>query len=352
MYRRDSAGFAGARGFTLIELLVVIAIIAVLIALLLPAVQSAREAARRAQCTNNLKQLGLAYHNYHDTNNVFPTAEGWSYRSDQAMPQAAPRRSWGWRLVVLPFIEQTALYNAMNFNVCVWNPENYMTVINNQISVYNCPSDPVVANGINEGNLGFGGTQPVIMRYASYAGSAGTWFNLTSPIDWPGLASVNAGAANSNGIVFQGSRVGIQGITDGTSNTIMVVEWAYGKIRNYQDQWHWWVGYNPGDCTVTSEYPINPQRVCNDGVGVNTTYIDADAAGSFHPGGANFTFADGSVKFIKDSIQVGPYNQASCAPTWVQGGNNNYSFVPGMGLGVYQALSTRNGGEVVSADAY
>ena len=141
------------RGFTLIELLVVIAIIAILIALLLPAVQAAREAARRAQCVNNLKQLALGYHNYHDSNNVFPTAEGWSYRSDQAVPQAAPRRSWGWRLVVLPFIEQGALYNAMNFNLCVWNPQNSITVINNMISVYNCPSDPVVANGINEGNL-------------------------------------------------------------------------------------------------------------------------------------------------------------------------------------------------------
>src|SRR6187549_1966196 len=94
-------------GFTLIELLVVIAIIAILIALLLPAVQSAREAARRIQCVNNMKQLGLAFHNYHDVNGIFPTAENWSGNS--AAPGANPRRAFSWRLPILPFIEQSPI---------------------------------------------------------------------------------------------------------------------------------------------------------------------------------------------------------------------------------------------------
>ena len=341
-----------SRGFTLIELLVVIAIIAVLIALLLPAVQSAREAARRIQCVNNLKQIGLAFHNYHDTNNVFITSEGWSYRSDRGVPQAAPRRSWGWRMNVLPYIEQNNLYNAMNFNLCVWNPENSITIIDNQINGYLCPSDGKVTARINEGVLGFGESQPVYMRYSSYAGVTGTWTNLTNPIDWPGLSSVSAGASNSNGMMFQGGVVGISGVTDGTSNTILVAEWAYGKIRDYQDQWHWWVGYNPGDSTLSVEYPINPGNKLVDCVAINTAYIDALAAGSFHPGGANFTMADGSVRFLKDTINMAKNDtsRGQCPPFNVQGNNNAWSF--SANASVYQALGTRNGGEVISADSF
>jgi len=341
-----------ARGFTLIELLVVIAIIAVLIGLLLPAVQAAREAARRIQCTNNLKQMALGFHNYHDQNNVFITAEGWS--GNAANPGAAPRRSWGWRIPLLPFVEQGPLYNAMNFSLTVWNPQNGNTVIDNRIAAYLCPSDPKVTDRTIQDFTGFGTPAPAYMRYTSYAGCVGTWFNLTNPIDWPGLASVNAGAANSNGVMFQGSNVGINGITDGTSNTILLMEWPYGKIRSYQDQWHWWPAYNPGDSTLTTEYPVNAWKTCNgSAVGINTTYIDADAAGSFHPGGANFAMCDGSVKFLKDTIDMSPYDAVgNCRITNTQGGNNNWSFIPGAKVGVYQALSTRNGGEVISADSF
>jgi len=333
-------------------LLVVIAIIAVLIALLLPAVQAAREAARRAQCVNNLKQLALAMHNYHDQHNVFITAEGWSM--DSNTPSNPPRRCWGHRIPILQFIEQGPLYNAMNFNLCIWNPQNATTVVDNSINTFLCPSDGKVSIRIVQ-NIGGFGITTLGMRYASYGGNAGTWFNLTTPIDWPALTNVKAGAANSNGVMFQGSNVGIANITDGTSNTLMFIEWAYGKARDYQDQWKWWVGYNPADSTVTTEYPINPTDAkCGRSVGINTSYTDQDAAGSFHTDGANTAMCDGSVRFLKDTINTTAFNgNGDCKINNVVGSNNNWTFDATKGpVGVYQALSTRNGGEVISADSF
>src|SRR5437868_1467296 len=131
------------RGFTLIELLVVIAIISVLIALLLPAVQSAREAARRAQCTNNLKQIGLAIHNYFDTNQVFPPGYASLWKKDggdEGVAEDDIGHGWGWASMILPHVEQRSLYNAINFGLTMTNPEN-STAQQLRVNVYLCPSD-------------------------------------------------------------------------------------------------------------------------------------------------------------------------------------------------------------------
>jgi prepilin-type N-terminal cleavage/methylation domain-containing protein/prepilin-type processing-associated H-X9-DG protein len=348
------------RGFTLIELLVVISIIAVLIALLLPAVQAAREAARRIQCTNNMKQMGLAFHNYHSTYNVFMTSEFFAVDSTHnLLPYFS---GGGWRLTALPYIEQQPLWNAFNNNITIFNPEN-TTIYDTAIAAYQCPSDAIVSQRLA---LAAGQDSPlytgtVFMHFSSYAGNSGVWMNETSPTgtNWP--TAVQTNGANSNGVMYQSSNVGLAAITDGSSNTLLLGEWAYGKLvpLEAQTQWHWWIGYNPGDAIFGSAWVINPEGKCqiNSAGGVAYTYAFDCAAGSFHPGGANFTMADGSVRFIKDSISTSPYNISNCRITNIQGGNGTWSFIPPGSpgyapLGVYQALSTRAGGEVISSDSY
>jgi len=343
---------ARAHGFTLIELLVVIAIIAVLIGLLLPAVQSAREAARRIQCVNNMKQLALAEHNYHDVNNVFTTSQNFSLDSTGQLPIYA---SSGWRVTILPYIEQQNLWNAYNTNVLVWDPENMNTIIDVSINAYHCPSDAKVAQRYDVGPQFT--SVPVFMHFSSYAGNNGVWFNYTRPTPYSAWPTMQIGASGTLGVMFQLSNVGISAITDGTSNTFMLGEWAYGKLSPSDEAcWHWWVGYKPGDATFATMYPINPFNKCaNSGNAVADSYDLS--AGSFHPGGANFAMCDGSVKFMKETINTSPYNPASCQITNIMGGNNAWSWIPQgtagyAPVGVYQALSTRNGGEVISADQF
>ena len=341
-----------ARGFTLIELLVVIAIIAVLIALLLPAVQSAREAARRIQCVNNMKQLALGQHNYHSAHNVFTTSQNYAMDSTGQLPIYA---SSGWRITLLPFIEQQNIFNAYNANLLVWDPENLNTIIDVSVSAYYCPSDAKVAQRLNVGPQFAPGD--VFMHFSSYAGNNGVWFNYTRPSSLAQWPSMQTGASGTLGTMFQLSNVGINSITDGTSNTFLLGEWAYGKLSPGDEAcWHWWVGYKPGDATFATMYPINPFNKCtNSGNAVADAYDLA--AGSFHPGGANFAMADGSVKFIKETINTSPYNPGNCLITNIQGGNNAWSWIPqgqagSAPVGVYQALSTRNGGEVISSDSF
>jgi prepilin-type N-terminal cleavage/methylation domain-containing protein/prepilin-type processing-associated H-X9-DG protein len=324
------------RGFTLIELLVVIAIIAVLIALLLPAVQSARESARRMQCVNNLKQMGLALHNYEGAVGSFPSGvistlanPNWTMPPGQctAFPtDLGP----GWSLFALmfPYLEQQTLTNSLNFSLPIADPAN-QTTRETRIAMYVCPSDtgPISVSMYDCGDPPSASNIPQLL------------LNFVGPSSYVGcLGGANSDYPNSlvgcyewqpfNGMFHRNSRVRIAEITDGTSNTVGI-----GERDDYFVTTNW-VGVVPG-----AEVIYNPQRGqgCNNWrppviatlahgrqFTVNAPNASPGAFQSQHPGGANFLFMDGSVRFIKASMSL---------PTmW--------------------AICTRNNGEVISSDAY
>jgi prepilin-type N-terminal cleavage/methylation domain-containing protein/prepilin-type processing-associated H-X9-DG protein len=237
-----------ARGFTLIELLVVIAIIAVLIALLLPAVQSAREAARRIQCTNNLKQIGLAMHNYHSTSGVFPMAASKNCNADPSStcPGYADWRGWSALATSLPFTEQSPLYNAINFNMAeeihdnTPAPEN-STVVLTKINQYMCPSDPFVGNtGLN-----------------NYHACYGTTTDWPSGLDTSPYTSMqNADGNGSTGMFAVWLSYGIANNTDGTSNTMFFAEALVGDGQGDENS-HNRFGNGSGGTTPGSKYRGN-----------------------------------------------------------------------------------------------
>jgi prepilin-type N-terminal cleavage/methylation domain-containing protein/prepilin-type processing-associated H-X9-DG protein len=333
------------RGFTLIELLVVIAIIAVLIALLLPAVQAAREAARRTQCVNNLKQLGLALHNYHDVVGTFPMGYAAMSKSLPVDGAKDTANGWAWGAMILPQLEQTALFNAANFALPVEAQQN-TTVIRSMISTYICPSDATsgpfqVTDAASVKLPPLPATQWKVLATAapsSYAGCVGGDETDTSTgINVDGLGT---------GFMFRNSRIRVADITDGTSQTIAVVERAWSNASGL------WAGAvtngvirrGPTNrCPTTGElfYPAATlvQAHCH----LLNTNSDEDGGlddpSSLHPGGANFLFADGSVHFLKSILA-----DAGTRPD----GSTIYS---PSGV-VFQALATRAGGEVVSADSY
>src|SRR5262245_59297983 len=196
---------ANRRGFTLIELLVVIAIIAVLISLLLPAVQSAREAARRAQCINNLKQLALASHNYLDSNNVLPQGIQFQYDPNSGFYWT----SGSWLVPLMQYTEQQPLFNAVNFNINMYNAPN-TTISGAGVKTLWCPSDPVIENLYVYPASATAALDPVAlpMHYSSYGGNAGEFFQYSTRQQRLG---------QMNGLIYMLSKVGIAQITDGTS---------------------------------------------------------------------------------------------------------------------------------------
>jgi prepilin-type N-terminal cleavage/methylation domain-containing protein/prepilin-type processing-associated H-X9-DG protein len=365
------------RGFTLIELLVVIFIIAVLVGLLLPAVQSAREAARRIQCINNLKQLTLALHNYESANGSFPP--GYCYQAYAGNYSDAQ----GHLVRIAAYLEQTPIANAMNFSIPMFYSAN-TTVSGTGLNILWCPSDGSIVN-LNHtypAPYTFDGG-PLPTTYSSYAGCMGMWptFGIVSSV-WAGneesLPQTNGvlfsiGYPPGNPVMIYGtsfpgrtglSPVRVADVSDGLSNTIAYGEHAHGLFSRTPDAngtidfycWNWWTSGNFGDTIFTTYFPMNPQKKLTTGyylqVGPFNQGDDmVTAASSFHPGGANFSFCDGSVRFLKETIDSWTIVPANGLPQGVTYQNGIYCAAPGA-VRVYQALSTRNGGEVISAGAY
>ncbi|WP_435018974.1 DUF1559 domain-containing protein [Tundrisphaera sp. TA3] len=346
MFHRNSPG---RRGFTLIELLVVIAIIAVLIALLLPAVQAAREAARRSQCVNNLKQIALASLNYESANAVLPPG----------FLTNGGNLGFGAFLRVAPYMEQTAIFNATNFQVPYFDASNWTTP-GAAISALFCPSDPSAFVG---DQISFG--PPTFKAFHShYSGVAGPWnaFDLNYNMAQGGLEVASRAMSASLGAIINGGGVTMASITDGTGNTMMYTENGHGVFSpNTQRQIHPWSGGDPNTLLIEARFPPNWARRYSDPANDpdnnalrNWAVYDAM---SFHPGGVNSAFCDGSVRFIKDTINSWtiPAPQNDGIPTGTSLANpSNLGLVlsPNARLGVYQALSTRAGGEVLSADQF
>ena len=354
------------RAFTLIELLVVIAIIAVLIALLLPAVQAAREAARRAQCTNNLKQIALAANNYESSNSCFP---GGSYSGSPSNAAFHFQQNFSCFVRMLPYTEQSAMYNATNFN---WNYGAFInvTIAGVRLSILTCPSDtrnepvpirnPSSTGGTVPGwNFGLNTKDGMPIpdsvfpqAFTSYGASMGTW-----PVTYQLSFNSPAELAQTNGVIFNESTVTIAGITDGTSNTFLFGEHAKTNQVTYDPGFALsdgqWNSGRPYDTMVSTFYAPNP-GIGTSSEGSTAAIVSSGfypySASSQHPGGVNMAFADGSVRFVKNTISSWSFSGAN--PVGVTLSNFIYSVAPGTQIGVWQQLSTRNLGEVVSADQY
>jgi prepilin-type N-terminal cleavage/methylation domain-containing protein/prepilin-type processing-associated H-X9-DG protein len=354
-------------GFTLIELLVVIAIIAILIALLLPAVQSAREAARRISCTNNLKQITLAASNYHDVNGSFPSGS-YSPLVKPATWHFAQNFSSFVRM--LPFTEQSPIYNAVNFNNNYGSYTN-ATIAGVRLSVLTCPSDTAndptplrnassPAGTVPGWNFGVNNNpdkppdSTFLQAFSSYAGSMGT-FPVTYQQSFNNPAELN----QTNGAIFNESTVKISMITDGTSNTMLFAEHARTNLMKYDPGFALSDGqWNSGriyDTMFAAYYPPNVGIAGgNDGsvAQIVSGGFYPETATSQHPGGVNVALCDGSVRFIKNSISSWSFDPSTNLPLGVSLAKFIYNVPPGTAVGVWQQLATRSGGEVISADQY
>jgi prepilin-type N-terminal cleavage/methylation domain-containing protein len=313
--------------FTLVELLVVIAIIGILVALLLPAVQAAREAARRSQCSNNLKQLGLAIHNYHDVYKSLPIHYGSGVNGVGAQYNVTANTGKSWIVGVLPFMEQQPLYNQVAFNQpLVWtdpvtglqpNCQVAMTVIETLL----CPSDGTNRKGLMDGRANAGAVAPTnpanIWAVNNYKGVAGGNWAWGDHVVWQLNAKIPGmdtnGLDNGNGWVCRNGHANqsaaqirnhttLASVLDGTTNTFFVGE-AVPAWCNHT--WWWWFNGSTATCGV----PLNYRK--NQGAGFLASQLGDWGRNysffSMHPGGGQFCLGDASTRFVTDSIDITLY---------------------------------------------
>jgi prepilin-type N-terminal cleavage/methylation domain-containing protein len=320
--------------FTLIELLVVIAIIAILIALLLPAVQQARESARRSTCKNNMKQLGIALHNCHDTYNCFPISY-FQANAAWGMPNPRDGRMTSWMVCILPYVDQGPLFNQINFSCGLTNdprspsfPATVFTaptpsngsVAQMAISLFKCPSDtsPNVLGSrsdMSPGNPVFG-----VTSYKASCGANWDW-GVTQSDTQPWIQTRWGASANGldrgNGILHRGWNFsfhnGLKDVTDGPSQTF-----AVGEAIAVYSQWNWWWLHNA--TTATTSIPLNAKPVCAASVGLTKDAGLRACQGdwnnnysfySHHVGGGHFMACDGAVKFVSENINYDVYRGLS-----------------------------------------
>jgi prepilin-type N-terminal cleavage/methylation domain-containing protein len=301
---RRNVPAAPRRGFTLIELLVVIAIIAVLIALLLPAVQQAREAARRSQCLNNLRQIGLALHNYHDTHGVFPS--GWiGVDPATGRDYVHGGSGFGWATMILPQLEQKNLYDRFDFRKSIsdatGSPSNKSSLAT-KLPVFACPSDPhpdtwdIQPEG--------GGAALATLATANYVGLFGTRY--VGPLADPGgeddlhlCEGLPVGSpCRGDGILFHNSRVNLGNVTDGTSQTIMVGERASKALPGGDRFYSTWSGAVPLGEESFARILGSTDHV------PNAAQHEEDFGSAHSGGGAHFILADGHAKFVSGNIDL------------------------------------------------
>jgi prepilin-type N-terminal cleavage/methylation domain-containing protein len=310
---------ARARGFTLIELLVVIAIIAILIALLLPAVQQAREAARRTQCKNNLKQMGLAFHNYHDVFNQFPCGNITSNAQNCCNAAGFLPSIWSWGTLILPYLDQGPLYNSLQpgtYSLSYWLTNNAQ-LVQTPLPAFRCASDSgpplndyVVTLSPNPpSGYGYSALVPDLngnlkqIALSNYVAVAGTSDSTTPPIQrdyyFPGCKPL--------GILSQNSNTGVRNVTDGTSNTLLIGEaayqyktavWGAGTALGYSEK----ADTSPNEGAKGGS--MNVWRIGYDGINATINGVHSGRRGfnSVHVGGCHFLLCDGSVRFISENI--------------------------------------------------
>jgi prepilin-type processing-associated H-X9-DG protein len=362
-----------SRGITVIDLVVAVAVAVVAVAVLVSVLQKTRERARRAQCALNMKMIALACHQYASTLGFFPQG-----RSSQTYLDAAGdtvigyHTGWSFHATMMPYLGQTAFFNACNFDLGPYQLRNH-TVVGAMRSMLWCPNDPEIADlkGLIEERTAWDDL-PIGVTYFNYAGLMGT-FGFGRPVgDYAKQMNAHDGMFPDMGLPNAVGGPGVRpaitlgDVPDGFGNTLLLGERAHGKLSKFncgpggQCGFRgngWWASSDYGDASITAFY--SPNFTPNDLWGTHalgdpgspTARCDgatpfAMSASSFHAGGCNFAFADGSVRFIKDTIEswdarsTAGFLDKDCIPS----GSNP--------RGVYQAIATRSGGEAMTDGGY